>query len=142
MKPSKAVLSPNNPLCKVGFARTRCLTLPDADNKKWWTLVHHFLRASLFLGSVFRFHFESAYTIIGIPFANKNFHFPQHLRMIHLDGNKLFTRINQQINSAIFKDTETTGNRIPNAEQNKAYFRLMIQFSALKAPRSTYLYVV
>jgi hypothetical protein len=82
MKPSKAILSPNNPLCKVGFARTRCLTLPDADNKKGRTLVHHFLRASLFFGSVFRFHFESAYTIIGIPFANKNFHFPQHLRMI------------------------------------------------------------
>ena len=85
MKPSKAILSPNNPLCKVGFARTRCLTLPDADNKKEWTLVHHFLRASLFFGSVFRFHFESAYTIIGIPFANKNFHFPQHLRMIRLE---------------------------------------------------------
>jgi hypothetical protein len=48
MKLSKAILSPNNPRCKVGFARTRCLTLPDADNKKWWTLVHHFLRASLF----------------------------------------------------------------------------------------------
>jgi hypothetical protein len=48
MKLSKAILSPNNPRCKVGFARTRCLTLPDADNKKWWILVHHFLRASLF----------------------------------------------------------------------------------------------
>ena len=49
MKPSKAILSPNNPLCKVGFARTRCLTLPDVDNKKGRTLVHPFIRASIYI---------------------------------------------------------------------------------------------